>query len=232
MTRRTWLIRGGLALVLGTSISGAGSLAEGPRSSLVRQDLPADEAPPLNLEDWSFTYNPPPPPPRQLRKYDLVTIRVNELEQVQSDGRMQRRKNSTLDYYLKSWIQFLGFDTVKPDEFNDGAPRIQFDGNQIYRTQGNLQLSKRLDFNIAATVVDVRPNQTLVLEAHRQIMIENEVWEYSLTGVCRSEDVGLDNVVLSRNISELMIKKRETGQVRDSYKRGAVWRLFDRYNPF
>jgi flagellar L-ring protein precursor FlgH len=221
-----------MAMVFGVSASGAFVWGQGPRSSLVRQDLPADEAPPLNLEEWSFYYNPPPPPPRQLRKYDLVTIRVNELERMESEGTLQRRRNASLDLRLQNWLQLFGLDTVKPAEFPDGEPRIRGNSDQIFRTQGELETSKRLDFNIAATVVDVRPNQTLVLEAHRQIMIENEVWEYSLSGVCRAEDIGPDNIILSRNISELMIQKRERGHIRDSYKRGAFTRLLDRFNPF
>jgi flagellar L-ring protein precursor FlgH len=215
-----------------TSVANGGALADGPRSSLVRQDLPAEELPPLNLQDWSFYYNPPPPPPRQIRKYDLIMIRVNELERMQSEGEIQRRKNASIDLRLRDWLRLVGIDTIKPDEFTDGEPRIRASNDQIFRTQGELETSKRLDFNIAAKVVDVRPNGTLVLEAHRQFLINNEMWEYSLTGICRGEDIGPDNVVLSRNISDLNIQKRESGHIRDSYKRGAISRLLDRFNPF
>lgn len=229
MNRRQWLGRAGLALAF---TSAAAVFAQGPRSSLVQRDLPAPEGQALNLDQWSFTYNPPPPPPRQFAKYDLVTIRVNELEQMESDARLQRRKNSLLDARLRNWLYIAGIDTVKPAPQADGDPRIQGSVDQTFRVQGNLETSKRLDFNIAATVADVRPNQTLVLEAHRQIIVNNELWEYSLSGVCRAEDIGPDNVILSRNISELKIQKQEQGHIRDSYKRGLFTRLFDRFNPF
>ena len=94
------------------------------------------------------------------------------------------------------------------------------------------QVADLFGFTVDADLEVMRPNQTLVLEAHRQIMIGNEAWEYSLSGVCRAEDIGPDNIILSRNISELMIQKRERGHIRDSYKRGAFTRLLDRFNPF
>jgi flagellar L-ring protein precursor FlgH len=222
-----------MALAVGAaSVGGSNVSADGPRSSLVRQDLPADESPPLDLEQWSFLYNPPPPPPREIRKQDLITIRVNELERIQSEGEIQRRKNSSIDLRLRDWLRLIGIDTIKPAEFADGEPRIRASDDRIFRTQGELETSKRLDFNITAKVADIRPNGTLVLEAHRQFQIDNEVWEYSLTGICRAEDVGPDNVVLSRNISDLHVLKRERGHIRDSYKRGAITRLLDRFSPF
>jgi len=230
MNRRNWLARAGLALVWGAAATVV--VAQGPRSSLVQEDLPASQGQGLDLQQWSFTYNPPPPPPREIHKYDLVTIRVNELERMESEGRVQRRKNSNLDARLQNWLQIIDIDTVKPAPQADGDLRIRGQDNQIYRVQTDLETSKRLDLNIAATVADVRPNKTLVLEAHRQIIIDNEVWEYSLSGVCRAEDIGPDNVILSRNISELKIKKLEQGLVRDSYKRGVISRLLDRFNPF
>lgn len=230
MNRRNWLARAGLALVWGAAASAA--IAQGPRSSLVREDLPAPQGQGLNLQDWSFTYNPPPPPPREIHKFDLVTIRVNELERMESEARLQRRKNSSIDARLRDWLRVVGIDTVKPAPQSEGDLRIRGSNDQIYRVQGDLETSKRLDFNITATVADVRPNKTLVLEAHRQIVIDNELWEYSLTGLCRAEDIGPDNVILSRNIAEMKIQKREQGHIRDSYKRGVITRLLDRFNPF
>jgi flagellar L-ring protein precursor FlgH len=73
----------------------------------------------------------------------------------------------------------------------------------------------------------------VVLEAHRTLKNNEETWDYSLTGVCRHEDINPNtNTVLSRDIADLAIHKRERGQVREGYRRGWFTRFFDVINPF
>ena len=72
-------------------------------------------------------------------------------------------------------------------------------------------------------MVDIRPNGNLILEGHRSIKNNEEVWDYSLTGEIRSDDVKPNNTVLSENVAALCINKREQGgHVRDSYRRAGA----------
>ena len=89
-----------------------------------------------------------------------------------------------------------------------------------------------MSFNIAARVVDVRPNGELVLEARKTILYNENVWETTLSGICRAEDVSADNTVLSRDMVDLQISSRERGRMRDGYKRGWFARFIDRIAPF
>ena len=50
--------------------------------------------------------------------------------------------------------------------------------------------------------------------------------------LCRREDIGPGNVILSKNIANLVVDKRELGQIRDSYKRGWLTRWWDQLGPF
>jgi flagellar L-ring protein precursor FlgH len=81
-------------------------------------------------------------------------------------------------------------------------------------------------------VVDIRPIGHLVLEAHQSIRNNDEYWERSLSGIIRPEDILPNNTVLSEDVSELQITKRERGQVRDGYRRGWLYYLLDRYGAF
>src|SRR5690606_11460659 len=115
---------------------------------------------------------------------------------------------------------------------SDGDQRVQGNLNQLYRATGELETVESLKFEIAAKVAAVLPNGNLVLEAHRQVINNDEVWMHSLTGVCRREDIGPSNMILSEDIADLQISKREHGPVRDSYKRGWFTLWLDRFNPF
>ena len=203
---------------------------DGPNSSLfsgkfgpyVKQVGPA-------ATSW---YEVPLPPPKEVKVHDIVTIRVDLGAQVISEAEMQRRKNATYDALLNNWVILNGLKPVKPAPQSDGDQRVQGNLNQLYRATGELETVESLKFEIAAKVAAVLPNGNLVLEAHRQVINNDEVWMHSLSGVCRREDIGPGNIILSEDIADLEVSKREHGHVRDSYKRGWFTLWLDRFNPF
>lgn len=177
-------------------------------------------------------YEVPLPPAKEVKVHDIVTIRVDLGAQVISESEMQRRKNATYDALLNNWVILNGLKSVKPAPQTEGDQRVQGNLNQLYRATGELETVESLKFEIAAKVAAVLPNGNLVLEAHRQVINNDEVWMHSLSGVCRREDIGPGNVILSEDIADLEISKREHGHVRDSYKRGWFTLWLDRLNPF
>lgn len=185
----------------------------------------------LRLSDASMIYHQLPPP-RQIVKHDLVTVRVDKKAVMTSEGEVQRRKTGLYDAVLADWVALKGLLELKAAPQADGDPRVQGQLNQLYRAEGELETREALAFDITAEVVDIRPNGLLVMEAHDSFRVNNEVWEYSLSGVCRPEDIDPGNVILSKHIAHLQVWKRERGHVRDSYRRGWFARWFDTFNPF
>lgn len=207
------------------------SLGYAQTSSLYRQAMPGPQQPYPTLEQGSWTYIPVQAP-KQVRVNDIVTIRVDEMSRMMSEGEVNRRKTGQFDSVLQDWVKLVGLDALKPSPQSDGDPRVRAQENAVYRALGELETRESVTFNIAAKVVDLRPNGNLVLEAHRTIRINNEAWECSLIGECRKEDIGPDNTLLSRNIVDLHLDKRERGHVRDSYRRGWALRWWDQFRAF
>jgi len=179
--------------------------------------------------NWIYT---PPRPDRKLSVNDRITVRVDELSRVQSEGEIQSRKTLQYDAVLQDWIKLIGLKAIKPSPQADGDPRVAGELQQLFRAQGDMETRESLALNITCTVADIRPNGDVVLEGHKQIQVNYESWEVSLSGVCRYQDVGPDNTVLSRQIANLQIVKRDRGHVRDSYKRGWLSRWIDEWSPF
>lgn len=217
-----------LFLVISTGYTPA---AQAQNSSLFQRALSKNENNVSHLQTSSWTYTPPVTP-HQIDLHDTIVVRVDELARMQSEGEMDRRLTASYDAVLNDWIRLIGLKAIKPSRQSDGDPRIRGQLRQLYRADGELETRESLAFNIACSIVDIRPNGTLVVEGHRQIIVNNQSWELSLSGVVRRQDIGPDNVVLSRNIAELMIDKRERGHVRDSYKRGWLVRWIDEFGPF
>jgi flagellar L-ring protein precursor FlgH len=185
----------------------------------------------ITLNDLPSHYRDLPQALR-LRINDLVTIRVDIRSVTSSEGEAQRRRNLLYDAVLRDWVVLKGIDEVKPSGQSGGNPRLQGQINGLFRAEGELDTTESVQFNITATIADIRPNGTLVLEAHKTVQVNDMSWDYSLSGICRKEDLGPDNVIFSEKIAELSVYKRERGQVRDAYKRGWLLSWWDSVRLF
>jgi flagellar L-ring protein FlgH len=196
------------------------------RASLYQRD----EQGAIPLATSSLTYRQVLPP-KQVKLHDLVTIVVIESSQSLNSGEFDGKKNASIDATLKSWIELDGLN-LKPAPQEDGDPRVNGTYNNQFRAEGELETRQALKFNITATVVDIRPNGNLVLEARKRVQDDDEILEASLTGIVRREDITPNNRVTSDAIAELSVYRRSVGHVRDSYRRGWLHKFYDRFAPF
>ena len=226
-----WILNHRLCLACGLWLAIASMIrAEGPTSSLFHQEAPTgDDKHALTLTNAS-PYFQPVKPKKELKLYDLVMIDVDEKSQVTSKGDIEAKKSSTFDAKLKDWIKLNGTSILPVQPTT--APEVNSDLESDFKANSQLNTRDGMSFKIAATVVDIRPNQTLVLEAHRTVRNNEEVWEQSLTGIVRREDITPQNSVRSERIAELSIYKREVGHIRDAYRRGWLTKFWDSVSPW
>ena len=191
---------------------------------------PMENAGQLGMQtSWSYV---PPVPARSLKLHDIVQIRIDEVSTSLATGNATSRKTTSYDATLKDWIRLVGLDTIKPAPQADGDPRVQTNETEVYRGDSTIRTSEAFTRNIAAEIVDIKPNGHIVLDATKDITENDNSWRYSLTGTCRSQDIGPDNVVLSRNLIHSKIDKQDLGHVRDGYSRGWLTKLLSRIKPF
>jgi flagellar L-ring protein precursor FlgH len=216
-------------VLLLAALGGLGWPAAAQTSSLLGNP---DQRRPLSVSDVSWTYQSPEPK-REIHINDLITVNVNELATVISGGSINQRLQGERNWNLKSWViptsSGIG---LKPDPQSAGSPNIDFLINNTYQANADLLSKESVKFKLACHVVDIRPNGTLVLEGRRTIAVNDMNWEVSLVGSIRADDVGPNNIVSSENVADMRLVKRETGQVRDGYRRGWVTQWLDTYNPF
>lgn len=210
---------------------GARSPGYAPQPMAVQGAVVPPSAPYLTLDNISPYYQEPILP-RKLKVHDIITVVVKENSAYLSEGSVDRRKNGLYDAVLKDWVKLASGLTLKPAEQADGDPKASGTIQQTYRTDSELELRNRIEFRVAATVVDIRPNGNLVLEAHGTFQQDNEVFDTSITGIIRPDDVNADNTVLSEDIAEPKIYRKSRGHVRDGYRRGWMTKVIDTINPF
>ena len=184
----------------------------------------------LTLADSSWTYRKPEEV-KPLQKNDLITVLVDYSTRVVSEGEMDRKKKAHGDLQLKDWVLLKGFAAI-PDPQTLGDPRINASIDNKMRSEATLETRDTMKFSIACRVVDIRPNGNLILEGRRKIRNNLEEWDIALGGEVRPKDVLPNNTVLSENVAELDIYKREAGHVRDGYRRGWLLQWLDYVQPF
>jgi len=214
------------ALVL--SLSGTATTARGQSGSMFGDATRRQQPLSSEIGDWQYQKVEEQ---RPVGLHTILTVRVDERSSVVSEGEIDRRKKASLDAVLGDWTLLNGLALI-PDPQSAGDPKISGSWNNKYRAEAGIDTRDAMQFDIAVKVVDVRPNKNLVLEGHRTIRNNNEQWIFSISGVIRPEDIQADNTILSRNIAELQIDKRESGHVRDGYRRGWLMQWLDRYQPF
>ena len=225
--KRRWIGPAGWSLVVFLLVLvGAGAEVVSPRAEI---DATRPRRRPITLSEASWTYQPPEEP-RELRLHDLIVVLVDEKTQVISEGEMDRRKKADGTFTLADWIKLDGLDLI-PDPQSSGEPSISGKMQSKYRAESELETRDSMKFRIACEVADIRPNGNLLLEGRRMIRNNNDVWEMWLMGTVRPEDVLPNNTILSENVGDLRIIKRESGHVRDGYRRGFLMRFLDRFSP-
>jgi flagellar L-ring protein FlgH len=112
------------------------------------------------------------------------------------------------------------------------SPEIDGELQSRLQSTGQVTENESMKYRIAATVVDILPNGVLVLEAHKSIVDNKDLWEYTLTGKVDPKKVPPDGSVLSENIADLSIAKHQQGKLHDSTQRAWFIRLYDWIGPF
>jgi flagellar L-ring protein precursor FlgH len=187
----------------------------------------------LNLDNSSFIYRklPPESEKRELQLNDIIVVLVDYKSALRSDGDANSKKTASINAVLSDWLKFDG-KSILPAPQAHGDPTVKGSLDSQYKTQADVKQNDALTFKIAATVVDIRPNGNLVIEARSEVQNDDEIWEQSLTGVVRRQSIGPDRTVRGDDVAERRIRIRKKGFVHDATNRGWLTRWYDEVKPF
>jgi flagellar L-ring protein FlgH len=208
------------------------SLMRSSGGSLLRASLAAQTDPSIAKASQVSFFAVPPPQPHVLKKHDLITIIVSEESQYKSEGDSDLKKEADLDAKIEQFIKFNFNNASLENAIGQEIPEIKMDATRNAKNTATVDRSDSLTLRVQAEVVDVKPNNTLVVQARATITTDDEVQTMVLSGTCRAEDITPDNTVLSTQLFDKNVTKMQKGIVRDTTKRGTLWRLLDFVNPF
>ena len=91
---------------------------------------------------------------------------------------------------------------------------------------GTTDRTDSLIAHISVTVKQILPNGNFVVQGKRQVGMNAETQEITLTGVVRPQDIGPDNSVPSPLVADAQIKFGGKGPVGDKQHDGLITKVF------
>mgnify|MGYP000597631705 FL=1 len=162
--------------------------------------------------------------------------RVGDIITVVLDERTVSSKSSTVGVDKDSSLSLLenGAGTLLGKDLTKKLPLI---GNITLPTSANhsrqfegdasADQSNRLQGNISVTITDVMPNGNLVIRGEKWLKLNTGDEYIRISGMLRSLDVGLDNMVSSTKLANARIAYSGTGELADSQRQGWLGRFFN-----
>jgi flagellar L-ring protein precursor FlgH len=156
---------------------------------------------------------------------DVVTIRVVETTLASATADASNSRSTEMETGFSSLFGAQGRVKELPSLVS-GQSNSSFEGS------GSTTRSSTLQTSLTARVTDVLPNGYLVVEALREVRLNNETQTVYLTGVVRPEDVNRDNVVLSSAVAQMTVRVQGRGIVSEPLKPGWLYRILNGILPF
>jgi flagellar L-ring protein precursor FlgH len=139
---------------------------------------------------------------------DLVIVRITEQLLAESSSSVASQRKLAAD----SGISALA------GRINTAGVESLFSphSNQVLQGQGQTSSKSLLQTSISGRVVAILPGDLLVVEAERQVSMNNERQNVILRGVARLADVSAENTIMSTQLSNMEVEVSGKGIVSDS----------------
>lgn len=172
----------------------------------------------------------PPIKPRTYRVGDLITIIVREVRDFEAEADAIDNVRMTYQAEVDAFLKFTG-GGIGAAAFRRGKPTVDYNFINRQTRQGDSEREDSLTMRLSGTIIDVKPNGVLVIEAKARIRHDEELSVLSVTGSCRKEDITADNTILSTQVADKTVSIKNVGSVRAATSRGWALRLLDWLKP-
>jgi len=141
------------------------------------------------------------------RVNDLIVIQIAEQTQAAVNGSVKSQRT----FNANSSVGVMGVPGATSGWQNIFTPN----SNRALNGQSQTSSDSSLTTSLSGRVVDVLPNGVMIIEAQRDVDVNNQHQTVILRGLVRPGDVAANNSVLSTAISNLEVELKGHGVVSD-----------------
>ncbi|MBR91114.1 MAG: hypothetical protein CMO66_07615 [Verrucomicrobiales bacterium] len=166
---------------------------------------------------------------------DLLTVVVFEKNVINKSAKTENKKSSSDDAKIESFLFGTSAGTNSGSQAlkHKGAyPAMKFSISNSFKGEGTVANSDDISATFTVRVIDVLPNDNLIIEGLRRTSYARETQDVILRGVVRRIDIAGSNKVNSNQIADLSLRYINTGSVTDGQRKGWFKRFWDTVSPF
>ena len=167
---------------------------------------------------------------RAARVGDLITILVQENTTANKDNKTSTSKNASMDAAITAFL----YSPAASGLLTKGGtlPALKYKSANSFDGGGTIANSEQIISQVTVRVIDVLPNQNMLIEGTRETSFGGEKQNVVLHGIVRPEDVSANNTVFSYNVADAKIQIVTKGSITDSQRKGWFTKIWDKLSPF
>ena len=163
---------------------------------------------------------------------DLVTVVIEIDEEAEMENSVDTDRQSAQKFDLGALFGL-------PEKINGilpaGAsltPGVDLDRSSNMSGSGNIRRGEKLTLRLAAQVVEILPNNYMLLEGRQEIRVNNETRYLMVSGIVRTEDISRLNTITYDKIASARIYYGGDGQISYAVDTKAGNQLLNKIIPF
>ncbi len=156
---------------------------------------------------------------------DMVTIRVFETTRAVSGADAESSRQSSMDAKVPN---LLGLENAIKELPN----LVGATSDSSFKGEATTSRNTSVSTTMTARVTNVLPNGYLVVEAVKEIQVNDENQTLYLRGVVRPEDISPGNIVASSDVGQMELRVQGRGMVSQPLNPGWLYRILLGVLPF
>ncbi len=223
----------GAALLITWGCSGPGQSLKLPAAPLAAAPLPFEQQPPQEGSLWT---------PRHLDGLvadqkaanvgDIVTVSITESAKASEIANTQASKTTGVKSSVASLFGLsFPMKAFTSREFN-AETAVEGTVGNTSKGEGKTERQSAFTTYLTTRVMQVLPNNNLVIQGQRHLRVNNETEVVTLTGVVRPQDIDRNNIVPSTKVAEARVEIAGVGVISDKQRQGWLTRILDHIWPF
>jgi flagellar L-ring protein precursor FlgH len=163
---------------------------------------------------------------------DIITINIVENSRANKTANTTTNRSNSVDSAIDALFGYEAPGALPtPGDFNlMKGVRAGFNGQ--FSGSGSTSRNENITAKISCRIIQVLPNDNLVVRGSQEILVNNEKQYITVQGVIRPADVATDNSVLSTYLADARIEYTGEGDVSDKQRAGWLSRALDKIWPF